>query len=554
MALNVQHSTSVTHSSSTPLTHSDVPSYAHATSRSVSREGSPQLTPTQLEIHRRTIILRRLPFHITTADIITSIIKQFKLHKPENHITSCIQDNEDRRRFYLTLTTYEFKKQIQSAGFHVGDTHIKPQSGDISLELPYTPFDMSESDIKNIMNAHGTNINGRFKVDKNNIRIGGYVFTMDVRPNQTTPTHVNFSNHSLRIINRDSKKTCTFCHNSGHLQQHCKIKQAQHNNKMSNLEQIANIELQQQQEEEQQQQQLTNSSDNTPQAKSDIEINKQIPIASPSLNIQQDEQISNSQPANVASVSLAHVIIDDDINNSISISSSKSIPSDEPTSVPSTTKSTMSNESVPQVDLKCAPGGHMTSETPSPASTSPPAALKLPTSSNVPHVAPVGDVVIEPARCDTPQGKPTPARKRELSLTPDTKQATEPVKHHGEKSPLIWQLPQTTYKEHPNFPYKQPNLDTNKSLPDIFSKHAKKRFTVHMQDICEERFPDKTDRANLPEHVWKDIYIQCVRRVKADMWQTGIFQENWGELCTTIGCYKRYKLNTEDDPYKFDVT
>ena len=67
---------------------------------------------------------------------------------------------------------------------------IKPQSSDIALEFPYTPFDMSKTDIKNIINTYGTNINGQFKVDKHNIRIGGYTFTMDIRPDQPTPAKV----------------------------------------------------------------------------------------------------------------------------------------------------------------------------------------------------------------------------------------------------------------------------------------------------------------------------------------------------------------------------
>ena len=103
--MNTSHTASSSHSNSTPDVRIDVPSYASATSRSVKRTNNQLTPPRSVSREGSNPLTQHIHRHLTSL-LPSSISSNFK--KPKTHIASCIQDNEDRRWFYLTQT-YDFK-------------------------------------------------------------------------------------------------------------------------------------------------------------------------------------------------------------------------------------------------------------------------------------------------------------------------------------------------------------------------------------------------------------------------------------------------------------
>ena len=88
--------------------------------------------PSHADRHRRTLILRRLPYNTTTEDIVNALQDELQPYLPHQQIDAILRDKDDRRRFYLTFHRYEDKRRIASKGFRIRDFTIPAQSDNAS--------------------------------------------------------------------------------------------------------------------------------------------------------------------------------------------------------------------------------------------------------------------------------------------------------------------------------------------------------------------------------------------------------------------------------------
>ena len=100
----------------------------------------PNLIPTHADRHRRTLILRRLPYGTRTEDILNALQEQFDMTKPDKHIDAILRDKDDRRRFYVTFHNYADKRHVAEKGFRIGDFTIPGQRGIVSGLTPYPTY------------------------------------------------------------------------------------------------------------------------------------------------------------------------------------------------------------------------------------------------------------------------------------------------------------------------------------------------------------------------------------------------------------------------------
>ena len=228
-----------------PMTNATKMTYADKTKTSqATPQGTPQaeqqppqqvrLNSTHADRHRRTLILRRLPYLTNTENIITALQEEFNLDEPEQYIDAILRDKDDRRRFYVTFHRYEDKRNVAEKGFRIGDFLIPAQTGDVSGLIPYPTYYITETDIHKLLEPYGDNIRGNFRRDQHGIRTGGYNFTMDLKPGQTLPKTVTLYNETLNVFNKDDKRLCTYCHRHGHTRQYCKQLQQQRNTQQQN--------------------------------------------------------------------------------------------------------------------------------------------------------------------------------------------------------------------------------------------------------------------------------------------------------------------------------
>ena len=226
-----QHSDTETSSSKRQATESAPITYASVTkpTQATQANQASQLTPSQIDRHRRTLILRRLPYNTTTEDITNALRYELDTDKLNDYIDSILRDKDDRRRYYVTFNRYEDKRRIASKGFRIGDFTIPAQSGDVSGLIPYPTYYLTETDVHNLLIPYGHNITGYFRRDKDGIRTGGYNFTMDLRPGLTLPKTLTIHNETINVINKDDKRYCTYCDRHGHTRQYCRQRQHQYN-------------------------------------------------------------------------------------------------------------------------------------------------------------------------------------------------------------------------------------------------------------------------------------------------------------------------------------
>ena len=201
--------------------------YANATKRqrttsTGNTEQIVQMTPEQFDLEQRTQILRRAPYGTTTTTIINELTRQFKWDKPENYIYAVLPDADDRRRFYITYTTYEHKRNIAGKGYMIGNTNIPGMEGDVSAFIPYPPHYVTRQTITKLLEPYGKIITGDFKRDKNGIRVGGYDLTMDMNAGRELPKTFTVYNKTFNVINKDDKRQCTHCKRYGHTRTHCR--------------------------------------------------------------------------------------------------------------------------------------------------------------------------------------------------------------------------------------------------------------------------------------------------------------------------------------------
>ena len=78
------------------------------------------------------------------------------------------------------------------------------------------------------------------------------------------------------------------------------------------------------------------------------------------------------------------------------------------------------------------------------------------------------------------------------------------------------------------------------SLLEPFKKVAHQRWKIHYTDLRNEE--TSGDTAEMTEKQKEELYLQCVRRVRADLEITEAFKKHWNALCYWSGMFNKYRL------------
>ena len=166
---------------------------------------------------------RRAPPGTLPSSILKDLISQINLHFVTNFIKAIVQDDLDKRRFYIRYSSLEAKRDLARKGFKIGDIKIPPEKADISAYIPNVPHYLDLDDMKEILSRYGTIVSCSFQTfEKTDIRCGGFNFDLDVADNASLPSKLHILNDIMVIKRNDDIKQCSYCDNYGHLKRHCR--------------------------------------------------------------------------------------------------------------------------------------------------------------------------------------------------------------------------------------------------------------------------------------------------------------------------------------------
>ena len=179
--------------------------------------------PRHLEVKHRTQVLRKVPIHTTSMDILQQLDSQFETRVFDT-VDTVVKDQHDSRRFYITYKTKEARSTIAGKGFKIGQTAIPPERGQISAYIPYVPYYMTKQDVDDLLKPYGTVTEGKFRRDNVNgtIRTEGYDCYIDLHDGKDLPTTLTIYDETFTIHNKDERIQCRYCLKYGHLSSYCR--------------------------------------------------------------------------------------------------------------------------------------------------------------------------------------------------------------------------------------------------------------------------------------------------------------------------------------------
>ena len=131
-------------------------------------------------------------------------------------VDSIFRDVNDRRRWYVTFKSYDLKQKFAAGGYHIGDTHIPPEYGDVHAFIPDPPFYLDEADLVSIISTFGDVVEHRSS-STNGVRTGSFHFSMNLKESMHLPEYFSVDGHLFQVINKNSLKQCSFCDTFGHI-------------------------------------------------------------------------------------------------------------------------------------------------------------------------------------------------------------------------------------------------------------------------------------------------------------------------------------------------
>ena len=209
------------------------------------------------ERERRTHILRKMPVKTRTEDLIAALIvtlERYLLNNrhvtaPEhisNVVSSVVRDINDRRRWYITYASYEWKRGFAALGYTVGDVIIQPEHGDVQAMIPDPPFYLDQAELLKLLEPFGTIAESHFSTTQG-IRSGAFHFGMTLKESARLPQYLDVDGHLFQVIDKGSLKQCSNCDSFGHIRSECRSLAAQ---RFLNLEKRAEAELASQEKED----------------------------------------------------------------------------------------------------------------------------------------------------------------------------------------------------------------------------------------------------------------------------------------------------------------
>ena len=173
------------------------------------------------EMERRTMVIRKVAPSTTPASILQDLQKQCK--RPLGEILeSVVREPLDRRRFYLRFHSVELKRGSAKNGFTIGETVIPPQLSDVQGYIPEVPHYLDRDEILQILSLYGDVVKGDFvRFEETNIRCGGFSFELNLHENKKLPSTISIMSDTFEIKLKDDLQQCSYCDKYGHIVRHC---------------------------------------------------------------------------------------------------------------------------------------------------------------------------------------------------------------------------------------------------------------------------------------------------------------------------------------------
>ena len=174
------------------------------------------------DAERRTQVLRRVPVGTTTRSIIADLSRQIDAPL-SNYIEAVVQDDLERRRFYIRYKTVEQRRTIARRGFRIGEITIPAETADVSGYLPNVPHYMDHQACVSLLSMWGTLTKAEFVCDPDTgVTCGGFTFELDLHENARLPNRIKVLNDVIIVTTKDDHRVCSYCDTLGHIRRHCK--------------------------------------------------------------------------------------------------------------------------------------------------------------------------------------------------------------------------------------------------------------------------------------------------------------------------------------------
>ena len=475
---------------------------------------------------RRTQVIRRAPPGTTTSTILQDLAQQF--NEPlQQYVEAVVQDDFERRRFYIKYRTIEARRNFARKGFAIGDIQIPPENADVKGYIPNVPHTFDKQDVVDLLQRYGTIVSADFVTfEETGIRIGGFNFELNLHENAKLPNQIVVLNDSITINTSDDRRICSYCDNLGHLRRHCRkrlVDQMQRANEQFDAEFLSDFNM------DTEDITTTTTPQTTPSTTSLVTSSTFVPT----------QALRNAKPQVSGGTKVTQSVI-------------------QPRPYPpvSTAVAFVQGESLAmEYETPATQTGPSTSN-----STQP---LEYPASYEQQQ---------ERVEESSSEGEETPPPKRNNVDTveayhqppaPYIQHLTNPydekgVRIRGEEPPRLSQdqkqrfthlfrnLPELKDPELEEYHTLRVHEDSMKyyihnSLLEPFKKIAQRRWKLHFSDLRYElTFGGAT---KLKDNQEEQLYLQCVRRVRADLEITEPFKRHWNDLCYWSGMFNKYRVS-----------
>ena len=498
------------------------------------------------EMERRTLVLRKVPPSTTTISILRDLKEQFT--RPLGQVVEAVsREPLDRRRFYVRFHTVELKRECAKQGFEIGDIKIPPQLSDVQGHIPDVPHYLDRQDLVSFLSRYGDVVKGDFdKFEETDIRCGVFRFEMNLHPNSKLPGTVHINSDSFTILCKDDMLQCAYCDKYGHRAVHCLKKKEDLTKKtqkelaaqMSNYlppatatpapHQVSSASIH------------STTSSLTP---TQVMISKANPSVGQVQRVQNTTAVSTTNTAhsavafvqseNLKTVSSGHELI-------MSVVDGEQSPMD---SQESDLQSTAELRYPPSFEhlLDDNDDNAISSD-----DSSPPSKRALREQESI-----SSSIVMKPAY----YVKPAEFKQHEIhpyfvadshfgAFIPPLDQAQtqrmEALQAFEEKQDA---------PEHEEFHLLRIQQNSHqewmRKLSTLFKAHANKRWKTHYNDILTREYPDDSN-PTLSESEARNVYIECVSLVRADLERTIWFKKFWNELCDHNKLFCRFDIACEN--------
>ena len=157
-----------------------------------------------IRLQKRFILYKITPSNITTNKVIEDIANSLKVDAP-TAIFGVHRDTRFKCRFTVIFKDSKFIQHIRQNGMKVGDTIIKPKNSNATRGyLPNLPMYALEGEVKELLAKHGEILYLKARTRTDGIRIGGWVFRIDLKTEM--PNNILYDNENFAVLYEEKPK------------------------------------------------------------------------------------------------------------------------------------------------------------------------------------------------------------------------------------------------------------------------------------------------------------------------------------------------------------